>query len=146
MPAREAEVVARRAPSLSDATRTGRVLFMDDDEDIRYLTSTMLESLGYKFDLVSNGDDAVKLYKRYLNIGRPYDIVIMDLTIVGGMGGEQTFRVLRDLHPEVRAVIASGYDNDEMLRQFLDMGFYGYLNKPYRVGDLGRVIKKVLGN
>ncbi|HVU16431.1 MAG TPA: PAS domain-containing protein [Candidatus Didemnitutus sp.] len=141
----EAEVTARRAPSLPDATSTGRVLFMDDDEDIRYLTSTMLQSLGYKYDLVSNGDDAVKLYKRYLNIGRPYDIVIMDLTIVGGMGGEQTFRQLRDLHPDVRAIIASGYDNDDMARQFLDMGFCGYLNKPYRVGDLGRVIKAVLG-
>ncbi|HEY4300679.1 MAG TPA: PAS domain-containing protein [Candidatus Didemnitutus sp.] len=141
----EAEVTARRAPSLPDATSTGRVLFMDDDEDIRYLTSTMLQSLGYKYDLVSNGDDAVKLYKRYLNIGRPYDIVIMDLTIVGGKGGEQAFRELHDLHPEVRAIIASGYDNDDMARQFLDMGFCGYLNKPYRVGDLGRVIKAVLG-
>jgi DNA-binding NarL/FixJ family response regulator len=70
----------------------------------------------------------------------------MDLTIIGGMGGEQTFRLLRELHPEVRAIIASGYDDDDLRRQFLDMGFLGYLPKPYRVGDLGRVIKKVLGN
>ena len=61
------------------------------------------------------------------------------------MGGEQTFRVLRDLHPEVNAIMASGYDNDEMANQFIEMGFCGYLSKPYRVGDLGKILKRVLG-
>ena len=139
------EVEARRAPAFNFATRTGRVLFMDDDPQISLLTGAMLEGLGYKHDLARTGEEAVQLYKRYLNIGRPYDLVIMDLTIIGGMGGEQTFRILRDLHPEVRAIIASGYDHDDMARQYLDLGFLGYLTKPYRVGDLGRVIKKVLG-
>jgi two-component system cell cycle sensor histidine kinase/response regulator CckA len=140
------EVEARRAPSFNFATRTGRILFMDDDPNICLLTGGMLDSLGYKYDLVKHGEEAVQLYKRYLNIGRPYDLVIMDLTIIGGLGGEQTFRVLRDLHPEVRAIIASGYDHDDMARQFLDLGFCGYLTKPYRVGDLARIIKKVLGS
>lgn len=139
------EAMARTPPTFNYATQTGRILFMDDDEQIRMLTKSMIESLEYKCDLANNGEEAIQLYKRYLNIGRPYDIVIMDLTIIGGLGGEQTFKVLRDLHPEVRAVIASGYDNDEMRRQFLDMGFYGYLTKPYRVGELGRIIRKVLG-
>ncbi len=139
------QLAARRLPAMNYATRTGRILFMDDDEQIRTLTKGMLESLEYKCDLAKDGDEAVQLYKRYLNIGRPYDIVIMDLTIIGGMGGEQTFKVLRELHPEVCAIIASGYDNEEMARQFLEMGFYGYLTKPYRVGDLGRIIRKVLG-
>ncbi|MBI2516874.1 MAG: PAS domain-containing protein [Opitutae bacterium] len=142
----EAEVEARRAPSFHYANRTGRVLFMDDDPEISYLTGTMLEGLGYKYDLAKNGEEALQFYKRYLNIGRPYDAVIMDLTVIGGMGGEQCFKHLRDLDPNVRAIVASGYDNDDMARQFLDMGFCGYLTKPYRIGDLGRVIKKVLGN
>jgi len=119
---------------------------MDDDPNISYLTGTMLESLGYKFDLAKTGDEAIQFYKRYLNVGRPYDLVIMDLTIVGGMGGEEAFKHLRELDPGVRAIIASGYDDDDMARQLLDLGFCGYLTKPYRVGDLGRVIKKVLGN
>ena len=139
----EIEVEARRAPSLRYGT--GRVLFMDDDPHICHLTGTMLESLGYKFDLARNGEEAIQFYKRYLNIGRPYDLVIMDLTIIGGMGGEQAYKHLRDLDPELRAVITSGYDNDEMARQYLEMGFCGYLTKPYRVGDLGRIIKTVLG-
>ncbi|HYC73021.1 MAG TPA: ATP-binding protein, partial [Opitutaceae bacterium] len=142
----EVQVEARRAPALSVATRTGRVLFMDDDPQICQLTGTMLEGLGYKYDIAKHGEEAVQLYKRYLNIGRPYDAVIMDLTIIGGLGGEQTFKLLRELDPNVRAIIASGYDNDEMARQFLDMGFLGYLTKPYRVGDLGRILKTVLGS
>jgi CheY-like chemotaxis protein len=137
------EVQARAAPSLRFGT--GRVLFMDDDDHICSLTASMLQSLDYKFDIAKNGEDAIALYKRYLNIGRPYDAVIMDLTVVGGMGGEEAFRVLRELDPDVRAIVSSGYDNEDMARQYLDMGFCGYLTKPYRVTDLGKVIKAVLG-
>jgi PAS domain S-box-containing protein len=138
-----ADIQARRAASLRFGT--GRVLFMDDDPKISTLTATMLESLDYKYDLAKNGDEAIALYRRYLNIGRPYDAVIMDLTVVGGMGGEECFNELRKLDPEVRAIVASGYDNDDMARQFLDKGFCGYLTKPYRVTDLGKVLKTVLG-
>jgi two-component system cell cycle sensor histidine kinase/response regulator CckA len=141
----ETVVEARRAPTLNVATRTNRVLFMDDDPEISRLTEGMLLGMGYKVDLAKNGDEAITLYKRYLNIQRPHDVVIMDLTVIGGMGGEECFRKLRELHPEVRAIVASGYDSDEMVKQFLDLGFLGYLTKPYRVGDLSRVIKKVLG-
>ena len=137
------DVQARPAPSLRFGT--GRVLFMDDDEHICSLTASMLESLDYKFDIAKKGEDAITLYKRYLNIGRPYDAVIMDLTVIGGLGGEETFAVLRDLDPDVRAIVSSGYDNEEMAKQYLDMGFCGYLTKPYRVTDLGKVLKAVLG-
>ena len=118
---------------------------MDDDENISTLTGGMLESLGYKYDLARHGEEAIQLYKRYLNIGRPYDAVIMDLTIIGGMGGEQTFKLLRELHPEVCGIVTSGYDSDDMRRQFLDMGFCDYLTKPYRVGELGKCLRTVLG-
>jgi PAS domain S-box-containing protein len=137
------EVQARPAPSLRFGT--GRVLFMDDDEQICALTASMLESLDYKFDIARNGDDAITLYKRYLNIGRPYDAVIMDLTVIGGMGGEEAFRVMHELDKDIRAIVSSGYDNDEMAKQYLEMGFCGYLTKPYRVTDLGKVLKAVLG-
>jgi two-component system cell cycle sensor histidine kinase/response regulator CckA len=137
------DVQARPAPSQRFCT--GRVLFMDDDDHICALTAAMLQSLDYKFDIAKNGEDAIAFYKRYLNIGRPYDAVIMDLTVVGGLGGEETFRVLRELDSEVRAIVSTGYDNEDMARQYLDMGFCGYLTKPYRVADLGKVLKAVLG-
>src|SRR6185436_2134769 len=137
------EVQARKAASLRFGT--GRVLFMDDDPKISALTATMLQSLDYKYDLAKNGEEAIALYKRYMNIGRPYDAVIMDLTVVGGMGGEECFTELKKLDPEVRAIVSSGYDNDDMAVRFLDRGFCGYLTKPYRVTDLGKVLKAVLG-
>jgi PAS domain S-box-containing protein len=140
---RPVDVQARKAPSLRFGT--GRVLFMDDDPKISSLTATMLESLDYKYDLAKNGEEAISLYQRYLKIGRPYDAVIMDITVVGGMGGEEAFKALRALDPDVRAIVSSGYDNDDMARRFLDMGFCGYLTKPYRVGELGKVLKTVLG-
>ncbi len=140
----EVEVEARRAPTLRHGT--GRILFMDDDPEISRLTAGMLDSIGYKYDLAANGDEAIKLYKRYLNIQRPYDVVIMDLTVIGGMGGEECFRHLRELDPDVRAIVASGYDSEDMVKQYLDLGFCGYLTKPYRVADLNRVIKKVVGS
>jgi two-component system cell cycle sensor histidine kinase/response regulator CckA len=137
------EVQARRAASLRFGT--GRILFMDDDANISTLTGKMLESLDYKYDLARDGDEALALYRRYLNIGRPYDAVILDLNVVGAMGGEACFTEMRKLDPEVRAIVASGYDNDDIARKFLDQGFCGYLTKPYRVSDLGKVLKTVLG-
>ena len=137
------DVQARPAPS--QRFGTGRVLFMDDDDHICALTASMLQSLDYKFDIAKNGEDAITFYKRYLNIGRPYDAVIMDLTVVGGLGGEETFRILRELDSEVRAIVSTGYDDEDMARHYLDMGFCGYLTKPYRVAELGKVLKAVLG-
>ena len=124
---------------------TGRVLFLDDDPKICELTAGMLSSLDYTHDVVRTGEDAITFYRRYLNVGRPYDAVILDLNVVGGMGGEECFKQLRDLHPEVRAIVNSGYDSEDMARRYLDMGFVGYLTKPYRVADLGRVLKAALG-
>jgi signal transduction histidine kinase len=140
---RPLQAAARRAAALRFGT--GRVLFMDDDPKISEITGNMLKNLDYAYDLAKNGEEALALYRKYLNVNRPYDVVIMDLTIVGGMGGEACFHELKKLDPDVRAIISSGYDNDEMVERFLAMGFSGYLTKPYRVGDLGRVLKTILG-
>jgi PAS domain S-box-containing protein len=133
----------QKAPTLR--FRTGRILFMDDDPKITALTASMLESLDYSFDVAKDGAEAIQLYNRYLNIGRPYDVVILDVTVVGGMGGEECFKALRDVDPEVRAIISTGYENEAMGRRYLDLGFCGYLTKPYRVADLGKALKTVLG-
>jgi PAS domain S-box-containing protein len=132
----------RRAPLLRFGT--GRILFMDDDPKICELTGSMIASLDYTHDVARNGEEAVQLYRRYLAVNRPYDAVLLDLTIIGGMGGEECFKRLKALDPDVRAIVTSGYDDDDMVRRFLEMGFVGYITKPYRVGDLGRVLKSVL--
>ena len=125
---------------------TGRVLLMDDEPQLCEITQAMLESLDYKVDVAHRGEDALTLYKRYHAVNRPYDVVLLDLTIVGGMGGEETYKKMREIDPDVRAVISSGYDNDEMIRQFLDQGFCGYLTKPYRVTELGKMLKSVVSS
>lgn len=105
----------------------------------------MLETLGYEFDLVKNGAEALKFFEKSLNFGKLYDLVILDLTILQGMGGEETFKAMREISPKIRAIIVSGYDNDEKAQHFMNMGFCGYLTKPYRVDDLGSVITLALG-
>lgn len=124
---------------------TGRVLFMDDEPQLCTISKAMLESLDYKVDIARNGEEALAFYRKYHAVNRPYDAVLLDLTIVGGMGGEETFKRLKEIDPDVRAIVSSGYDNDEMARQFIEAGFCGYLTKPYRVGELGKMLKSVLG-
>lgn len=145
LPAAQAPVEAtpRRAPSIRFGT--GRILLMDDDPKICELTGGMLASLDYTHDVARHGEEALQLYRRYLNIGRPYDAVLLDITVTGGMGGEACLRHLRELDPEVRAIVSSGYDEDGSIRQYLGQGFMACLTKPYRVGDLARVLKAVLG-
>ena len=119
---------------------TARVLAVEDTPSLRDLLQLCLARAGYRVDLAEVGETAVAMFA-----AAPYDAVVMDLTIIGGMGGEDCFRELKKLDPEVRAIVSSGYDNDEMAQRYLDMGFCGYLTKPYRVTDLGRVIKTVVG-
>ena len=132
-----------RAPSGRRAPNP-HVLFMDDDEHIRVITGGMLESLGYPCDLAFNGAEAIKLYQDRLAAGNPYGVVIMDLNIIGGMGGEEVFQLLHKLDPEIRAIIASGYDNEDKASQLLELGFRGYLAKPYRIVELDHMVKAVL--
>lgn len=132
-------------PQTHTAKEIGRILFMDDDEQIRTLTHKQLESMGYICDLAKNGEEAIQLYQRCLDFNQSYDAVVMDLNIIGGMGGEETFRVLRAMHPGVCAIIASGHSDEDMTRRFLAMGFSGYLTKPYRIRELGETVRKVLG-
>ncbi len=137
------EAAARPAPTMRFGT--GNILFMDDDPKIGALTDHMLQSLGYKCRLARNGAETIKLYRDSLNVDRPYDAVIMDLTIIGGMGGEECFHELKKLDPDVRAIVASGYDHEDTERKFMAMGFCGFLRKPYRVGDVGKMLKTVIG-
>jgi PAS domain S-box-containing protein len=132
----------RHTPALRFGT--GRILLMDDDADICRLAGGMLGSLEYKYDTARNGEEAIALYRKYLNVGRPYDAVILDLTVIGGLGGEDTLRELRSLDPDVCAIACTGYDNEEIAAALMDLGFRGYLPKPFRVGDLGKALRKIM--
>ncbi|MFZ5758119.1 MAG: PAS domain S-box protein [Thermodesulfobacteriota bacterium] len=122
----------------------GRVLVMDDDEMIQEVASHMLRSLGYEIGQARDGAEAIIRYVEAQEQGTPYDVVIMDLTVPGGMGGEETIARLRTIDPAVRAVVASGYATNAVMANHEEYGFQGVVPKPFTVQDLARVLSEVL--
>ena len=70
----------------------------------------------------------------------------MDLTIPGGMGGKDAIQKLREIDPEIKAIVSSGYSNDPVMAQYQDFGFQGVAAKPYRIEDLKKILQDVLSN
>ena len=126
-----------------DMTGMGRILIMDDEEIVREVTAIMLDKLGYEVFTVEDGEEALTLYQEAKEDGRPIDVVIMDLTIRGGMGGVETMTKLQEIDPDVIAIVSSGYSNDPVMSDYKDYGFSGVLTKPYKTKELGGVLKKV---
>ncbi len=122
----------------------GRVLFMDDEENIRRMAETLMQMLGLEVVTVPHGEATVQAYFEAKSAGRPFDVVLMDLTVPGGMGGREAMEELRKLDPEVRAIVSSGYSIDPVLANFRAYGFKGRVTKPYRAADLARVLREVL--
>ncbi|ACB75753.1 PAS domain S-box protein [Opitutus terrae] len=123
----------------------GRVLFMDDEEPIREMAVFLLRRLGMEVECAADGAEAVHKYEEARAAGNPFALVIMDLTVPGGMGGREAIGQLRALDPNVRAVVSSGYSSDPVLANYREHGFCGVVAKPYEVADLARVLRSVLG-
>jgi PAS domain S-box-containing protein len=103
------EGVKESMPKL--AKGVGRLLVMDDDEAIRRLTQRMLTQAGYEVTTTKNGKEAVAMYSKAASESNPYDLVILDLTIKGGMGGEETLAELLKVDPHAAAIASSGYSD-----------------------------------
>jgi len=132
-------------PVLPDALRgSGRVLVMDDERAVREAARRMLEHLGYEVVAAVDGEEAVAVYGRARREGRPFDLVILDLTVPGGLGGREALPRLLDLDPQVRAIVSSGYSSDPLLANYRDHGFRGRLAKPYEPSVLGRTVREAL--
>jgi two-component system, cell cycle sensor histidine kinase and response regulator CckA len=127
-------------------TRTGRILLMDDEEDIRQITGDVLKRLGYTVDCATDGLRAIDLYQKAREAGTPFDAVIMDLTIPGGMGGNEALERLLAIDPKVRAILSSGYMNDPIMTDYKKYGFSGVVTKPYRINELGETLHAVIQN
>ncbi|MBW2516798.1 MAG: response regulator, partial [Deltaproteobacteria bacterium] len=122
----------------------GRILVMDDEAMIRKLAGELLTYLGYTVDFASNGTEAVKRYKKALNSKTPFDAVILDLTVKGGMGGKKTIQQLAKIDPHVTGIVSSGYSNDPVIADYERHGFKGVVTKPYTMGELGEKLNRVL--
>jgi signal transduction histidine kinase/ActR/RegA family two-component response regulator len=123
---------------------SGSILVMDDEEEIRSTTGDMLVRLGYAVEFAGDGNEAVAKYRMAQGAGRPFDAVIMDLTVPGGMGGKEAVRKLLELDPGARAIVASGYSEDPVVASFHSFGFRGAVRKPFRLRDLSEVVAAVI--
>lgn len=121
-----------------------RVMVMDDEEDVRRVLGYMLDHLGYKAEFASNGAEAVQLYVNRKKQGHPFDAVIMDLTVPGGMGGIEAVRRLRQIDPDLRAIVSSGYSSESSFSDYREHGFDDSVAKPYRIGELEAALSRVL--
>jgi nitrogen-specific signal transduction histidine kinase/CheY-like chemotaxis protein len=123
----------------------GRILVMDDDAGVRQVAGKILTHLGYEADFAVDGAEAIEKYQGARKARQPFDLVIMDLTIPGGMGGKEAFETLRQIEPGTRAIVSSGYADDPIMTHYRKYGFSGVIKKPYKVDSFSHVLHEVLG-
>lgn len=144
LPAARTEPMTPVASVASMEPLNGRVLLMDDEEPIRDMTTTLLERLGLEATVTCDGGEAVKQYVLAQMAGRPFDVVIMDLTVPGAMGGAAAMKEILKIDPNARGIVSSGYSSDPIMADFREHGFRGSVPKPYRVGDFAQTLREVL--
>lgn len=144
LPACEKSIFYKETLEMVTCMGNGKILIMDDDEIIRDTTGEMLSYLGYQFEVAKDGIEALELYVKAKECECPFDVVIMDLTIPGGMGGKEAINNLAEIDPQVKAIVASGYYNDPVVSAFKEYGFKGFITKPFSMEELSKTIRKVI--
>ncbi|MDB6003953.1 MAG: hypothetical protein JWR15_940 [Prosthecobacter sp.] len=136
-------LTAVNAPPVPLKNGKGTVLIVDDEDDLRKVAHMILTRCGYEVVQCDNGQDAVRIYQSLFRTGTPPDVVLMDLTLRGGMNGTETAAEILHLDPDARVVCTSGSVTEEVQMIFLERGFVGVLPKPYEAGELTQVVHRV---
>jgi two-component system cell cycle sensor histidine kinase/response regulator CckA len=144
LPASEESVPAEEAVTETPIRGKGRILVMDDEEIIRDMLSKMLSINGYQVELTNDGADAIAKYTEARNSGKPFDAVIMDLTIPGGMGGKEAIKKLLEIDPDAKVIVSSGYSTDPIMSEYKEYGFSAVITKPYSVGQMENTLRDIL--
>jgi PAS domain S-box-containing protein len=142
--AKEPDSASAQATPVQPADGAGRVLFMDDEAGIRNFAEKLLPKLGYEVECVADGHAAVARYLAARESDRPFDAVILDLTVQGGMGGMEAFERMRAADPRVLALVSSGYSTDPIMADFAQYGFAARVPKPYEIGELRDTLARVV--
>lgn len=125
-------------------TGTGNILIMEDDDVIREALGELLTHLGYQVELAKNGEETIALYKTAKSRGQSFDLVIMDLTIRGGMGGKEAIKKLLEIDPNVKALVSSGYSIDPVMSDYKKYGFCGVVTKPFNIKELSETLHEII--
>ncbi len=144
LPASDKAPTAAEAKDEGPVVGKGRILLMDDEKMILEVGQAVLVRLGYDVECAADGEDALVKYGEARRSGRPFDAVIMDLTIPGGMGGKDAVRKLLELDPAAKVIVSSGYSTDPVMADFRSYGFSGVVTKPYRIQALSKTVHDVL--
>ncbi|MBX3248931.1 MAG: PAS domain S-box protein [Myxococcales bacterium] len=128
----------------SDAPLNARVLVMDDDALVRRVLGAILQEMGCTVALACDGREALEAFRQARQVGEPFDVALLDLTVPGGMGAEETMARLRRIDPDVRAVVASGYANDPILSELQAHGFRAGVAKPFTADTLRAALRRAL--
>ncbi|MDP3285146.1 MAG: PAS domain S-box protein [Desulfobacterales bacterium] len=143
---------SKGAPKEPDAKKdkitigTGRILLMDDEASIRDLGSQILKKAGYEVDVAEDGEKAIELYVEARGAGRPYKAIVFDLTIPGGLGGMDAMKVIKEMDPEIKGVVISGYSQDPVMSNPEQYGFSAALQKPFNITRLTHVLNSIIGD
>ncbi|MBC2596101.1 PAS domain-containing protein [Ruficoccus amylovorans] len=121
----------------------GRILLMDDEKMIRQIAGDMLTHLGYEVAFAADGEEAVRLFEEAEQAGNPYDVLIADLTVPGGLGACGVVERLKPRYPHLRSIVTSGYTNNPVLLNPAQYGFTGTIQKPYTIQQISWVIRSV---
>ena len=144
LPTAEEPPLGSEPESLGRPAGQGRILVLDDEPLLRDLLVMMLTRWGYTVEAVADGREAVRRYVECRTQGTPFDLLIMDLTIPGGMGGRQAFAEILAHDPQARAIVASGYSDDPIMADYRKAGFLGALAKPFQKAELARVVNALM--
>jgi len=130
---------------LSLQRQSAKILVMDDEEVIRSTVAAMLEDLGFSVATAAEGKQAAEFYRQALEADEPFDLVILDLTIPGGIGGTEVAQKILQIDSNARMIVSSGYADDPIMAKCADFGFKGVVTKPYNLKKLSAVLTRVLG-
>ncbi len=145
LPAAEKSDAKPTAITETGSVQPLRILIMDDEEIIRDVAQEIFHFLGHSVTATINGEDALKAYRRAMENGPAFDLVLLDITIPGGMGGKETIVRLLELDPDVKAAVTSGYAHDPIIANFSEYGFCGRLEKPFKIEDIERLLNSLFG-
>jgi two-component system, cell cycle sensor histidine kinase and response regulator CckA len=134
-----------KAAAPANLPQHGRILVMDDEEELRKLVGISLQHIGYEVELAADGLQAIEVYRNAKEQGHPFNAVILDLTVRAGVGGQEAIQTLLQFDPAVKAIVMSGYANDPVLTEPERYGFKGILAKPFSVNKLREVLSMAMG-